>query len=406
MSTIDQPQTPRRVAVPRGLLQTGPVLFSYGFRPFFLGGAIWACVTMVLWIAALSGQIEIAADYGFYAWHAHEMLFGFGSAILAGFFLTAVPNWTGRLPVSGWPLAGLFSLWCLGRLAMLAPGWTGVSIAVALDALFLPALLVISAREIIAGKQWKNLKVLIGLGVLTAANLGFHYETIVFGAPDYASRFGISAYIALISVIGGRIIPSFTRNWLAKQGATRFPAPFGRFDMAAILCSVIALLAWSSLPENGISAATCGLAAIVQFIRLYRWRGWTTTAETLVTILHVAYLFVPLGFVAIAAAALGYIDRASAMHVLTVGTMSMMMLAVMTRATRGHTGRQLTASKRTNLCYGAILVCALVRPLSGVLPGQTDLIYAAAGLFWLAAFGLYLLEYGPMLTRVRRQTMG
>lgn len=406
MSPIDQSIPARRGAVPRGLLQTGPVLFSYGFRPFFLGGAIWACVTMALWILSLSGQIEIATAYGLYAWHAHEMLFGFGSAILAGFFLTAVPNWTGRLPVSGWPLAGLFSLWCLGRLAMLFPGVIGALPAAMLDALFLPALLIISAREIIAGKQWKNLKVLIGLGVLTAANLGFHYETIAIGAPDYASRFGISAYIALVCVIGGRIIPSFTRNWLAKQGATRFPAPFDRFDMITILGAAIALFTWSVAPETRITAAACGVAAALHIVRLYRWRGWTTTGETLVTILHIAYLFVPLGFVAIAAAALGWIDRASAMHVLTVGTMSAMMLAVMTRATRGHTGRQLTASKVTNLCYAAILLCALVRPLSAILPAHLDLIYASAGLLWLFAYGLYLIEYGPMLTRVRRQSMG
>ncbi|MDP9836184.1 uncharacterized protein involved in response to NO [Neorhizobium huautlense] len=406
MSPIDQSIPTRRGAVPRGLLQTGPVLFSYGFRPFFLGGAIWACITMVLWITALTGQIEIADAYGLYAWHAHEMLFGFGSAILAGFFLTAVPNWTGRLPVSGWPLAGLFSLWCLGRLAMLAPDVIGVLPAAMLDALFLPALLIISAREIIAGKQWKNLKVLIGVGVLTAANLGFHYETIAIGAPDYASRFGISAYIALVCVIGGRIIPSFTRNWLAKQGATRFPTPFDRFDMITILTSVAALLIWSVSPEGRITAIAAGIAAAIQFARLYRWRGWTTTRETLVTILHVAYLFVPLGFMAIAAAALGWIDRASAMHVLTVGTMSGMMLAVMTRATRGHTGRQLTASKMTNLCYAAILLCALIRPLSAILSAHLDVIYASAGLLWLSAFGLYLIEYGPMLIRVRRQTMG
>jgi len=405
MSPIDHQTTVRRKTVPRGLLQTGPVLFSYGFRPFFLGGAIWATISMALWIAALSGWIDIAADYGLYAWHAHEMLFGFGSAILAGFFLTAVPNWTGRLPVSGWPLACLFFIWCAGRAGMLFPGWTGIPVAVTLETLFLPALLIISAREIIAGKQWKNLKVLISLGVLTAANIGFHYETLAIGAPDHASRFGISAYVILISIIGGRIIPSFTRNWLAKQGATRFPIPFGRLDMLTILCTATALMAWSVLAEGRIVAAAGSIAAALQFARLYRWRGWTTMAEPLVTILHLAYLFVPLGLIAVTLSALGWIDRASAMHVLTVGTMSSMMLAVMTRATRGHTGRELTSSNTTRLCYLAIIACALVRPLSAVIPGKLDLIYASAGMLWLAAFGLYLFEYGPMLTRIRRKPM-
>ena len=122
MDTATHMDSPRRGGVPRGLLQTGPVLFSYGFRPFFLGAAIWACVAMLLWIAALAGKVELAGDYGAHAWHAHEMLFGFASAVLAGFLLTAIPNWTGRLPVSGRPLLCLFGLWCMGRAAMLAPG--------------------------------------------------------------------------------------------------------------------------------------------------------------------------------------------------------------------------------------------------------------------------------------------
>lgn len=406
MTNVEQAAPARRTPVPRGLLQTGPVLFSYGFRPFFLGAAIWACITMSLWIAAIGGHIDIAEGYGAYPWHAHEMLFGFASAVLAGFFLTAVPNWTGRLPVSGWSLACLVALWFVGRIAMLFPEAIGLTFAVTLDALFLPTLLIVSTREIIAGKKWANLKIIVGLGVLSAANIGFHYETIAHGAPDFAGRFGIAAYIGLVCVIGGRILPSFTRNWLAKQGATKFPAPHDRFDIAAILLSVIALLLWASIPEGHLTAATSGIAALVQFTRLSRWRGWTTLREPLVTILHVAYLFVPLGFVAMTGSALGWIDTASATHVLTVGTISAMMLAVMTRATRGHTGRQLTSSVSTNAAYAAILACAIIRPLSAIAPAHLDLIYAVAGLSWLAAFALYIIEYGPMLVGTRRQPIG
>jgi uncharacterized protein involved in response to NO len=403
MGTATHIESPRRGGVPRGLLQTGPVLFSYGFRPFFLGASIWACVAMLLWIAALTGKLELAGDYGAHAWHAHEMLFGFASAVLAGFLLTAVPNWTGRLPVAGRPLLYLFALWCAGRAAMLAPGLIGPTAAAVIDALFLPTVLLICVREIVAGRKWADLKVVAGLGALSLANICFHHETIIEGAPDIAPRFAIAAYIGLIIVVGGRILPSFTRNWLAKMGRTVFPVPYNRFDIAAILLSVLALAAWVFAPENRVTATAAGIAAVVQAVRLYRWRGWTTAVEPIVAILHVAYLFVPLGFLAITAASLGAMDGPSAMHVLTIGTVTTMMLGVMTRATRGHTGRELTSSWTTNASYAAIVTCALVRPLTAVVPEYSGWLYSAAGLLWLSAFALYLAEYGPMLVMRRRR---
>jgi uncharacterized protein involved in response to NO len=403
MGTATHIESPRRGGVPRGLLQTGPVLFSYGFRPFFLGASIWACVAMLLWIAALTGKLELAGDYGAHAWHAHEMLFGFASAVLAGFLLTAVPNWTGRLPVAGRPLLYLFALWCAGRAAMLAPGLIGPTAAAVIDALFLPTVLLICVREIVAGRKWADLKVVAGLGALSLANICFHHETIIEGAPDIAPRFAIAAYIGLIIVVGGRILPSFTRNWLAKMGRTVFPVPYNRFDIAAILLSVLALAAWVFSPENRVTATAAGIAAVVQAVRLYRWRGWTTAVEPIVAILHVAYLFVPLGFLAITAASLGAMDGPSAMHVLTIGTVTTMMLGVMTRATRGHTGRELTSSWTTNASYAAIVTCALVRPLTAVVPEYSGWLYSAAGILWLSAFALYLAEYGPMLVMRRRR---
>ncbi|PWE54691.1 short-chain dehydrogenase [Metarhizobium album] len=406
MGNADQIASPRRGAVPRGLSTTGPILFSYGFRPFFLGAAVWACTAMCLWILALTGRLDLAEGYGAHAWHQHEMLFGFASAVLAGFLLTAVPNWTGRLPVSGRPLILLFSLWVIGRLAMLGPHLTGNILAAAIDSIFLPTLLFICVREIVAGKKWKDLKVVAGLGVLAAANICFHAETILKGAPDFSPRFAIAAYIGLVIIVGGRILPSFTRNWLAKQDTTRFPTPFNRFDTATIAVSVAALLAWAFGPETPLTSLAAGAAAILQAARLYRWRGWATFAEPIVFILHIAYLFVPLGFLAMAASAGGLMDGTAATHVLTIGTVATMMLAVMTRATRGHTGRELHASPMTILSYAAIVACALVRPLTSVFPDQTNLLHAIAGLTWLSAFGLYLCEYGPMLVKKRRQPIG
>ncbi|WP_438754283.1 NnrS family protein [Pararhizobium sp. O133] len=403
MSDAEQLATPRRAAVPRGLSTTGPILFSYGFRPFFLGAAIWTCCAMTLWILALTGRIDLAGDYGAHAWHAHEMLFGFASAVLAGFLLTAVPNWTGRLPVSGKPLFFLFLLWVVGRVGMLVPDLAGSAVAAAIDAVFLPTLLVICVREVVAGKKWADLKVIAGIAVLSLANICFHIETIVNGAPDISPRLAISAYIGMVIVVGGRILPSFTRNWLAKQGAIGFPVPYGRYDTVTILASVAVLLFWSFQPEGPVVALAAIAVALLQAIRLYRWRGWRTFAEPLIVILHIAYLFVPLGFLAIAAAAVGKMDGSAAMHVLTIGTVTSMMLAVMIRATRGHTGRILTSSVPTNLSYAAIMVCAVARPLTSAFPNHTDSLHAIAGLSWLAAFLLFLWEYAPMLIRKRRQ---
>ncbi|MFD1745901.1 NnrS family protein [Rhizobium helianthi] len=405
MGHANQITPPGRGGVPRGLSSTGPVLFSYGFRPFFLGGAVWACCAMLLWILTLMGTLDIAQGYGASAWHAHEMLFGFGSAVLAGFLLTAVPNWTGRLPVSGAPLLGLFSLWLIGRVALLMPDVTGNTIAVALDSLFLPVLLLICAREVIAGRKWKDLKVVAGLVVLSVANICFHIETTMEGAPDVSPRLAIAAYIGLVIIIGGRILPSFTRNWLVKAGAKRFPASYDGFDTGTIIASALVLLTWVLHPEGAVTAAAAAVVAILQTVRLYRWRGWKTFAEPLVLILHIAYLFVPLGFVAIAVSAAGHMEAKAAMHVLTIGTVATMMLAVMTRATRGHTGRNLEASIMTNLSYAAIIVSAFVRPLTSVMPDQSTLIQAIAGICWMLAFALYLLEYAPMLTRKRRKAI-
>lgn len=392
----------RTGGIPRGLARTGPVLFSYGFRPFFLGGALWAIAAMALWIAALTGRLDFASEYGAHHWHAHEMLFGYASAVLAGFLLTAVPNWTGRLPVSGWPLFFLFLLWAGGRVAFLASDAIGVNLAVAADMIFLPALLFICVREVVAGKKWNDLKVTAGLLALSLANACFHYEVIMGEHPDRAYRLAIAAYVGLVMVIGGRIIPSFTRNWINKQGRTDFPVPYNRFDAASIAIGIVALGLWIALPESMVTAIGAAVAAALHAMRLFRWRGWTTFSETLVAILHVAYAFVPLGFLAISLSAIGLVDPTATLHVMTIGTVAAMMVAVMTRATRGHTGRELTASTLTTISYAAIVLCAFARPAAGLLPDHAATIYAVSGILWLAAFSLFVIEYAPMLVKGRR----
>ena len=397
---MSEATTGRRGGIPRGVATAGPAVLSYGFRPFFLAAGLFAPLAMLAWIGALTLGWSIGGTtYGALGWHSHEMLLGYSVAPLAGFMLTAIPNWTGRLPVSGWPLLGLVLTWLAGRVVMLDPDLFGLYPAAVIDATFLPLLAAIAAREIIAGRNWKNLKILVGLVALTASNLCFHVVVLTGGDPSLVFRAAVAVFIALVGLVGGRIIPSFTRNWLAKAGAKRLPAPFGRFDMVATVALIVALAAWTVLPGELVTGGLAIIAAVLQAVRLWRWRGVATVEEPLLLVLHVAYLFIPLGLLGIGLEAAGWLSGASVLHLFTVGVIGTMTLAVMTRATRGHTGRKLTASGLTSLSYLALLLAAVIRPFAELLPAQYHLLLEAAGACWILAFGLFVAEYGAMLVR-------
>jgi len=380
-------------------------LFSYGFRPFFLGAALWAILALALWLGALAGLWELAPGYGALAWHAHEMLFGYGSAVVAGFLLTAVPNWTGRLPVAGWRLLLLFLLWCAARLAFLATGVAGPLPAVVIDSLFLPCLLFVMAREIVVGRNWRNLRPLVLVALLAAADIGFHAEVLSTGTASAASRVGIAALIGLIMLIGGRIVPSFTHTWLLRMGSARLPVTFSRFDLASLIVSGVALLLWVVRPQAAETGVLFLIAAAVQFVRLWRWAGLHAWREPLVLILHLGYAFVPLGFLLGALSILdpGSMPGTAPLHAWTVGAVGLMTLAVMTRATRGHTGRDLHASAATLAIYGAMILAALLRISAGIVPDAFGVMLEAAGVAWMLAFGIFLFEYGPMLLGPRQK---
>jgi uncharacterized protein involved in response to NO len=382
-----------------GRVPMGVPLLSYGFRPFFLGAALWAVISMALWIGSLAGLWRLAEGYGALAWHAHEMLFGYSAAVVAGFLLTAVPNWTGRLPVAGWRLLLLFLLWCAARVAFLATGVTGPFPAVVIDSLLLPCLLFVMAREIVAGHNWRNLKPLVLVALLAAANIAFHAEVLTMGTPNVASRVGVAALIGLIMLIGGRIIPSFTHNWLSRMGSVRRPASFDRFDLVTLLISGVALLLWIVRPTDDATGAFFLIAAIVQGTRLWRWAGVHTWREPLVLGLHLGYAFIPLGFLLGATSILvpGSVVGTAALHAWTAGAIGLMTLGVMTRAIRGHTGRDLTASTSTVAIYGAVIVAALLRIGTGLVPEAYGIMLEVAGAAWIAAFGMFLFEYAPML---------
>jgi uncharacterized protein involved in response to NO len=205
-------------ALRRRLDYAGPALFSYGFRPFFLGAAVWAALAIALWLPQYFGHLKVPTAFAPLDWHIHEMIYGYVAAAVTGFLLTAIPNWTGRLPVNGYPLAALFALWLLGRIAIAGSAVCGLLFAAVVDVAFLLIFAAVALGEIVAGRNWRNLRVLIVLGVLIAGNIVFHAEVIHSGSADYGIRIGVAALIGLIMLVGGRIVPSFTRNWLcAKQ---------------------------------------------------------------------------------------------------------------------------------------------------------------------------------------------
>lgn len=402
MSQQEKEQVERRGGIPRGIATSGPALLSYGFRPFFLAAGVYAVIAMSVWIGALAFGWPVGGGYGGPAWHGHELLFGYTAAALAGFMLTAIPNWTGRLPVSGRPLLLLVLLWLAGRLAMAVPDALGMPMTAVLDAAFLPALAAIAAREIITGRNWKNLKILLALCALSLANIGFHLVALFDGDLSLWLRVAVAVFVILVTLVGGRVVPSFTRNWLSRQGGQRLPHPFGRLDVVAMVAAGLALALWSVLPERPETAALAFVAAAAQMLRLLGWRGYLAVAEPLVAVLHVAYLFVPLGLLAVGLAALGWISLASALHVLTAGSIAGMTLAIMTRATLGHTGRKLVASPRTVIAYSALFIAAIVRPIADLAPDLYLSLLGIAGVAWIVAFALFVVEYGPMLVRPRQ----
>ena len=374
----------------------GPALFSYGFRPFFLAAGTWAAFGILLWLPQYRGLFALPTAFGALDWHIHEMLYGYVAASVAGFLLTAIPNWTGRLPVSGWPLAALAALWLAGRIAILLSAAIGSIAAAVIDVSFLIVLAAVAAREIVAGKNWRNLRVLVVLGLLAAANIVFHAEVLLKGAADYGVRFAIAAVILLIGLIGGRIVPSFTNNWLARNNPGRLPVAFSRFDMATLALSALALIAWIAAPLHAATGALLILAGLMHVLRLARWAGDRTLADRLVLILHIAYAFVPAGFLLTGAATLTDAVPASAgIHAWTAGAIGLMTLAVMTRATLGHTGNALHAGRLTQAIYALVFIAALLRIIAA-FAGSLALI-DAAGACWIAGFALFVLTYGRLL---------
>ena len=389
----------KTAGIPRYRPFEGPALLRQGFRPFFLGAGIWAIVAMLLWILALQGELAIPTAFDPVGWHAHEMLFGFVVAAIAGFLLTAIPNWTGRMPLQGFPLAVLAGVWLAGRLAVGGSAWIGAGIAAVLDLSFLTLLLGVVLREIMAGRNWRNLPIPIVLGGLLAANALTHLDAAGIAATGaLGQRLGIGIVILLIGLVGGRIIPSFTLNWLKKRGESNLPVSFSILDRGALGLAAAALTIWVVAPESPIGGAALIAAGVASLVRLARWRGHLTLAEPLVWSLHLGFVWVGVGLLLVGLSALlPDVPPAAGLHALTAGAMGGMTLAVMTRATLGHTGRLLTADRWTAAIYLLIAAAAALRVAAPFLADVYLPLFWTSGLAWSTAFGLFVVHYGRML---------
>ena len=390
--------------IPRTRSYDGPALFSYGFRPFFLFGALYAALSILLWLPAYFGELTIATHFAPVDWHVHELLFGFLPAIITGFLFTAVPNWTGRMPLQGKMLILLVVLWANGRVAVALSAIIGWQIAMLIDGAFLVSITLVIAREIIAGRNYRNFKVLIPLTLLAIANLLFHLEAASGQETSLSRRVAFAAIVMLIVIIGGRIVPSFTRNWLARQKPGALPAPFGIFDKVSIAATATALAAWVALPQHAATGSLLILSGILQVIRLVRWQGHRTWRDPLVWILHVSYGLLSAGLLVLGLSVLwpDVVRPAAALHLIAIGAVGGMTLSVMVRASRGHTGQALQAGNGGKLCFAAILVAAAARVAAEYLPSYYVLWLHIAALGWITAYLAFAATFAPHLAKTRK----
>ncbi|MBK9308383.1 MAG: NnrS family protein [Nitrospira sp.] len=378
----------------------GPVFLSYGFRPFFFGAALFTGFAVLAWVALFIGRVSVDFLYSPREWHVHEMLFGYLPALIAGFLLTAMPNWTDRMPLRGTPLLLLFLLWLGGRLLMAFPLAGAATVAV-IDGAFLVILAVYVWREIAAASSWDRTPIGVLVSLYACANILFHLSALRGSPTDSPERFALSVMTLMLTIIGGRLAPTFAREYLEDRNVSPLPIVFSRVDAVAIVLVLLGVAAWNLQPESLWTGILLIVGGIASLIRWLRWRGWRTWQEPLVLILHIGYAWIGLFLVALGASILGVgFTTENAIHLLTTGAMGTMTLAVMTRASLGHTGRPRHADRLTVVIYLLINFGALLRIFAPSADVPTTLTHTMLGLSafsWSGAYLLFAFHYGPYL---------
>lgn len=395
---------------PAAHLDAAPVRHGASFRPFFLAGALQAVLVVGLWGAAFPLVALVDPPLAPAAWHAHELLFGYVPAVQAGFLLTAVPHWTGRRPLGAVPLAVLAVLWIAGRLAiagLLGPALLGLGpLAVAAVAsAFTVALAAVVTHEIVAARSIANAAAVVSLAVLVVAQLWFHADLLAGQDGAAAARLALAGVTAQMMLLGGRIVPAFTRDYFAETGRVPMPAPARRLDVAAVGLGLFALVVWLALPGlDDAAPAAGGLligAAVLLVVRQVRWAPARTLGEPLVWSLHLGAAMAPLGLLMAGAGALvgDAALSAAVIHVFAIGGIGLMTLALMTRVSLGHTGRPPRALRGSAAIFLAIFLSAVARAAGVLVPAWALPLLPLAGVFWIAAYMGFLIVYGPLLVR-------
>ncbi|WP_296662004.1 NnrS family protein [Paraburkholderia sp.] len=395
----EKPREQPRVAPPAPPAPRGFALWALGFRPFYLGGALFGTAAVLAWLAELDG-FPMAALHAYLPgslWHVHEMIFGFASAIVVGFLLTAVRAWTSVTPAAGKSLIALCVLWLAGRVAVAcAPA----AVAMTVDIAFLPVSAIVLLRVLVHGQNKHNIFLPAALALLATTNFAFHFSA-ASGHMDWALR---SAYMAVgllvlfVTIIGGRVIPTFTTNAIPGQTIKKW-----RFVEASIMPLTLLPFVLDGFGVSGpVLAAAAAAAAVVQAMRVIGWRVWHVGNRPILAILHIAYSWIAVGFLMLALAALGVVSHSLAIHAFTVGAVSGAIMAMITRTARGHTGRPLVAGAVEKLCYALLVLAALFRALVPALaPQLTFVAINVSAVCWFVAFGAYFVRYAPWLVRAR-----
>lgn len=395
------------------------LLFSHAFRPFFLAAGVYAVLALAAWLAwiaihavgAMPAYMTVAEPL--HLWHAHEMVFGFAAAAAGGFLLTAVPSWTGAKHSKGRVLVFMFSLWCIGRVAMWGTAVFPPVLVVALDLAFLPVLGLAAAKQLAVQPALRNVIFLSLIGALIGGNVLYHLGRLdlIEGGMTYGVRFGLASFVIMIMVIGGRVIPGFTTNALRRSGTVdeaALPRSIPAVNMANLVLSVVTLGLYVLRMQPELVGILSFLAALANAVRLAGWRTLATLSSPILWVLHLGYAWIVIGFVLLGISSFtNWMSEAAAMHAFGTGAAGTMILAIMTRASLGHTGRGLVVPGPIVAAYVLVSVAAVLRCFApAALPQFYNEIMLAAGGAWMIGYGLFVFVFTPILLgpRVKRKS--